>query len=631
MRLAMDLPPLGAALRRHSFKMTSAGWNRHMSTKAIDWVTKGSVAIIAALILTACGGGGDSGGSGGSTTVSVPNVVGDTQASASSAITGAGLTVGTVTTQSSATVASGKVISESPAAAASVAEGSAVTLVVSSGPAPVSVPNVVGDTQAAASTAITGAGLTVGAVTPQASGTVAAGKVISENPAAASSVARGSAVALVVSSGPPTYTVGGTLIGLAAGASVQVLNGTATLPVTANGSFTLATGLLSGATYAVTVGTPTTTPAQTCNVQNGSGTVASANVTNVVIYCTYTVAVATLDQTYTTSVAGFDNDPTAAIAAILDGSVIAAYSGAAASNNYNGNATFNVTGAIEQQADQDTNVVTTTNGIASLITDSGYSGGIEGANADAVNGVNVAIGVMPAISVGVLPNATATTASIDGNYTLVNITGTYLSTGGGYSSPVSAYVATIAVANGAVTGTYVENNAGTITTGNPTSGTWSVANGAVTSTAFTAGANGTGAVSADGDLIVLADTTQNDPSSIEVAVRRGTGVTQAAFEGVYSVSQYGGTTITAMFGKAITLFAYGNGTYSITFTKNAAGTITTGNTDSGTYTVAADGTLKLTDSEGNVYNGAIAADGNALVLASVSGTETPAIFAGIRQ
>ena len=75
---------------------------------------------------------------------------------------------------------------------------------------------------------------------------------------------------------------------------------------------------------------------------------------------------------------------------------------------------------------------------------------------------------------------------------------------------MSAYVATIAVANGAVTGTYIENNAGTITTGNPTSGTWSVANGVVTSTAFTAGANGTGAVSADGDLIVLADTTQND-------------------------------------------------------------------------------------------------------------------------
>jgi hypothetical protein len=613
--------------------MPITGWDEHMTTKAITGITRGSAAIIAALILTACGGGGDSGGSGGSTSVSVPNVVGDTQAAASSSITGAGLTVGTVTTQSSSTVASGKVISENPAAATSVAQGSAVTLVVSSGPAPVSVPNVVGDTQAAASAALTGAGLTVGTVTPQASGTVAAGKVISENPAAATSVAKGSAVALVVSSGPPTYTVGGTLIGLAAGASVQVSNGTNTLPVSANGSFTLSTGLLSGATYAVTVGTPTTTLPQTCTVQNGSGTVASANVTNVVIYCTYTVTVATLNQTYTTTVAGFDNNPAAPIAAILDGSVIAAYSGTASPNNYSGNGTFNVTGAPPQsQAVQDTYAVTATNGIASLTTDSGFSGGIEGANADAVNGVGVATGVMPSMSVGVLPNATATTASIDGNYTLVNITGTYSATNGGYSSAVSAYVATIAVANGTVTGTYVENNAGTITAGNPASGTWSVTNGAVTAAGVvTAAFNGSGAVSADGDLIVLADTTQNDPTSIEVAVLRGTGVTKATFEGVYSVSQYGGTTIAAMFGKAITLFAYGDGTYSITFTKNAAGTITTGNTDSGTYTVAADGTLTLTDSEGNVYNGAIAADGNALVLASVSGTETPAIFAGIRQ
>jgi hypothetical protein len=598
--------------------MPITGWDEHMTTKAIDWITKGSVAIIAALILTACGGG-DSGGSGGSTSVSVPNVVGDTQAAASAAITGAGLTVGTVTPQASSTVTAGKVISENPAAATSVTQGSAVTLVVSSGPAPVSIPNVVGDTQAAASAALTGAGLTVGTVTPQPSGTVAAGKVISENPAAATSVAKGSAVALVVSSGPPGYTVGGTLIGLGTGATVQVLNGTATLPVTANGSFTLATGLLSGATYAVTVGTPTTTPAQTCTVLNGSGTVAAANVTNVVIYCTYTVTVATLNQTYTTAAANFYT-PTTPIVTILDASVIAAYSGAVSSPNYNGTATYNQTGAVYSNPVSDTYFVTTTNGIASLTTDSGASGGIEGANADAVNGVDVLPTIAPGMSVGVLPNATATTASIDGNYTLVNIAGTYP------SLAVSAYVATIAVANGVVTGTYVENNAGMITSGNPASGTWSVTNGAVTATAY-----GSGAVSADGDLIVLADTTLNDPSSIEVAVHRGTGVTKATFEGVYSASQYGGTTVTAMFGKAITLFAYGDGTYSITFTKNAAGTITTGNTDSGTYTVAADGTLTLTDSEGNVYNGAIAADGNALVLASVSGTETPAIFAGIRQ
>ena len=68
--------------------------------------------------------------------VSVPAVVGDTQAAATSAITGVGLVVGTVTAQSSATVASGTVISQNPASGTSVTSGSAVNLVVSSGPAP---------------------------------------------------------------------------------------------------------------------------------------------------------------------------------------------------------------------------------------------------------------------------------------------------------------------------------------------------------------------------------------------------------------------------------------------------------------------------------------------------------------
>jgi hypothetical protein len=65
--------------------------------------------------------------------VSVPNVVGKTQTAASTTITTAGLTVGTVTMASSSTVPSGDVISESPAAGTVVASGSAVNLVVSSG------------------------------------------------------------------------------------------------------------------------------------------------------------------------------------------------------------------------------------------------------------------------------------------------------------------------------------------------------------------------------------------------------------------------------------------------------------------------------------------------------------------
>jgi len=69
--------------------------------------------------------------SSGPASVSVPNVVGDTQAAATTAITGAGLVVGTVTTASSTTVPPGDVISENPAAGTAVSVGSAVNLVMS--------------------------------------------------------------------------------------------------------------------------------------------------------------------------------------------------------------------------------------------------------------------------------------------------------------------------------------------------------------------------------------------------------------------------------------------------------------------------------------------------------------------
>ena len=74
-------------------------------------------------------------GSTGGSSVSIPNVVGQTQAAAQSAITGAGLTVGTVTSQSSPSVPNGSVISQTPTAGSSVPSGSAVNLVVSTGPA----------------------------------------------------------------------------------------------------------------------------------------------------------------------------------------------------------------------------------------------------------------------------------------------------------------------------------------------------------------------------------------------------------------------------------------------------------------------------------------------------------------
>ncbi len=66
--------------------------------------------------------------------ITVPDVVGMTQANAQTAITGAGLAVGTITTANSDTVPAGIVISQTPFAGASVAPGSAVDLIISLGP-----------------------------------------------------------------------------------------------------------------------------------------------------------------------------------------------------------------------------------------------------------------------------------------------------------------------------------------------------------------------------------------------------------------------------------------------------------------------------------------------------------------
>jgi hypothetical protein len=584
--------------------MNQAKRGNKNSARGLAVAIRVSLLVITASLLAACGDG--SSGSGGAAQVSIPNVVGDTQAAATTAITGAKLTVGTVTQASSATVASGNVISETPAAGTSAASGSSVALVVSTGPATVLVPNVVGDTQAAATTALTGAGLTVGTVNIQSSGSVASGDVISENPAAAASVANGSAVALVVSSGPPTYTIGGTLIGLAPSAAVHVLNGADSVPISANGSFTLPTAVVSGGNYSITVGTPTST--QTCAVQKGSGTIASANITNVVVYCTYNVSNATLNNTYTAALAnfGFTNSGTVSP---LDADSTAVYNG---NGGISLTSTINIAGTIASGVQQSSTYdVITTDAISSV--------GIEGGNADATAGVTVQSGTAPLAAIAVLPNTNATTTSINGNYTLVDISA-QLSSGNMYG-----YVSTGSVNNGTVSGTVIQNTAGTIST-HAGSAQWTVTNGLVTSVGAAQGA-----VSADGDLIILADTNSGDDPFVNVAVRQGTGVTQATFEGVYSVTQYGGLSVTTTFGKAITLFAYGDGTYSIIFTKNAQGTITTNNTDEGTYTVAADGTLTVTDSEGNVYNGAISADGNALVLGSVTSNESPSIFVGVRQ
>ena len=65
--------------------------------------------------------------------IAVPNVVGLSQAAATSALEALGLTVGTVTTATSDTVPEGQIISQNPSAGTSVSAGTAVSFVVSLG------------------------------------------------------------------------------------------------------------------------------------------------------------------------------------------------------------------------------------------------------------------------------------------------------------------------------------------------------------------------------------------------------------------------------------------------------------------------------------------------------------------
>jgi uncharacterized repeat protein (TIGR03803 family) len=82
-----------------------------------------------------------------------------------------------------------------------------------------------------------------------------------------------------------TYTIGGTVSGLAGTPLLLQDNGGDNLGIDANGSFTFATPIATGGNYNVTVFVQPYNQAQTCVVANGSGT-ANANVTTVQVTCT---------------------------------------------------------------------------------------------------------------------------------------------------------------------------------------------------------------------------------------------------------------------------------------------------------------------------------------------------------
>lgn len=83
----------------------------------------------------------------------------------------------------------------------------------------------------------------------------------------------------------PEYSISGTVSGLAGSGLVLQNNGGDNLSISGNGAFSFATSLATGESYSVTVLTQPSSPAMTCVVTSGSGTVASSNITNVAVSC----------------------------------------------------------------------------------------------------------------------------------------------------------------------------------------------------------------------------------------------------------------------------------------------------------------------------------------------------------
>ena len=155
--------------------------------------------------------------------VTVPSVVGKDENAAKSAITAAGLTVGTVSEASSDTVESGLVISQSPSANSETESGGKVNIVLSSGPNKKKVTDVIGHESSRAQSELAGDGFKV-EVKETYSDDMRAGLVVSTSPDRGTYVQPGSTVTITVSKGREQVTIPSVSVGMTYEEAVEALN-----------------------------------------------------------------------------------------------------------------------------------------------------------------------------------------------------------------------------------------------------------------------------------------------------------------------------------------------------------------------------------------------------------------------
>jgi serine/threonine-protein kinase len=139
--------------------------------------------------------------------VTVPDVSGQSESSATAELSNAGLR--TDITEEESDQAAGTVLRQDPAAGTRVAKGTTVTVVVAKTPAQVSVPDVTGQGEDAANQQLSGAGFDVATQTRTVSDPAQDGIVLSQRPRGGAQASRGSTVTIVVGqAGTPTTPAG---------------------------------------------------------------------------------------------------------------------------------------------------------------------------------------------------------------------------------------------------------------------------------------------------------------------------------------------------------------------------------------------------------------------------------------
>ncbi len=147
--------------------------------------------------------------SSGAAAITVPNVVGKTQADATTALQDSGFSVA-LSEDYSETIPSGSVASQSPTANNKAAKGSTVTITISKGSITatyVAVPDLTGKSRTDAENALMAVGLSGKQGDQIYSSTIDAGKIVSQSPIAGTMIAPGTAIVYSVSMGTEFVSV----------------------------------------------------------------------------------------------------------------------------------------------------------------------------------------------------------------------------------------------------------------------------------------------------------------------------------------------------------------------------------------------------------------------------------------